>query len=131
MTRIKPFIIYWLPVIVWMAAIFIFSSRPQFGLVNDYFTDFVLFKLLHSIEYAFLYFLWLRALNKTTSMKTNDQLIVALYISIFFAISDEIHQYFVPTREGKIRDIAIDIAGISIMYWYIKTHFKYVVEKLL
>ena len=51
-------------------------------------------------------------------------------ISLVFAVIDEIHQTFVPTREGTIRDVLIDAMGIVFMYSYIKNHLN-VVRKYL
>lgn len=75
------------------------------------------------IEYGFLYFLLLRGLYKTSSYALPEMFILALIIGSIYAISDEYHQSFVPTREGKIRDVIIDIAGMTVVYWYIKNHF--------
>lgn len=46
-------------------------------------------------------------------------LILALFLSILYAISDEIHQYFVPNRSMDFRDILIDSIGslsLTIIY---------------
>ena len=39
-------------------------------------------------------------------------LILSLIICLLYAISDEIHQMFVPGRAGQIRDVLIDFSGI-------------------
>ncbi len=36
----------------------------------------------------------------------------SLIIGILYAISDEIHQLFVPGRSGKVTDVIIDSLGI-------------------
>jgi len=43
-------------------------------------------------------------------------------IAVIYAITDETHQTLIDTRQGKLRDVIIDTAGITIMYIYIKTH---------
>ena len=48
-------------------------------------------------------------------------LIIALLISIVYAVLDEFHQMFVPFREPAIRDILTNTAGIfssAIVYLY-------------
>lgn len=35
----------------------------------------------------------------------------AFIISVFYAVSDEIHQLFIPGRSGEVRDVLIDGAG--------------------
>src|SRR5699024_11980991 len=45
---------------------------------------------------------------------------LALFICVLYAISDEVHQLFIPGRSGEARDVFIDslgsITGISIYY---------------
>ncbi len=119
MKKIKQFIFLWGPVLVWMGIIFAFSSRPRISVSETYIVNFLIFKLLHMIEYAILFLLLARAFGK--SMKNRKQAIIyALLFAVLYAISDEIHQTFIPTREGKIRDVLIDALGIAIMYVYIK-----------
>lgn len=76
------------------------------------------------IEYAVLYTLLFRAFlsgkktNKDTAMKK------AFIFAVLYAASDEIHQTLVPTREGTVRDVVIDTAGIGIMYMIVKKYFN-------
>lgn len=123
--RIKKIFFYWLPPILWMGIIFYFSSRERIEVSEKDLLNFLFFKTLHIIEYAFLYFLLLRAFYTSLGekySKTHLFFYVAIF-SIFYAISDEVHQTFVPTREGKVRDVLIDTLGIYIMYIYIKRNF--------
>lgn len=131
MKRLKTVLFFWGPVFLWMGAIFIFSSRPRFGITEEFFFDFLIFKTLHMIEYALLYFLLFRAFYHSSKYSIAKQLVVALIFSVLYAVGDEVHQAFVPTREGKIRDILIDSTGILIMYWYIKTNINFVIKKIL
>lgn len=117
MQRITKFVNYWLPVLIWTYAIFLLSSKTRIGVTDRFVFDFVIFKSLHMIEYGFLYILLARALDHTTTLSRSKQLAVALALAVVYAISDELHQTFVPTREGKIRDVLIDSAGITIAYF--------------
>lgn len=40
------------------------------------------------------------------------KIIYSIIIGMLYAISDEIHQYFVPNREMQIKDVFIDTLGI-------------------
>ncbi|MBI2641153.1 VanZ family protein [Candidatus Roizmanbacteria bacterium] len=126
--QLRKLILYWLPPLFWMIIIFYLSSRMSVKVTGTLLYDFLIFKGLHMIEYAFLYFLLFRAFfsieNKNITLK--QKLIFPLIISLFYALSDEIHQTFVPTREGKIRDVIIDSFGIVLMYIYIKSNLKLV-----
>lgn len=130
MKRITPVLNYWLPPILWMMVIFFMSSRPHFGITNTFLYDFLIFKLLHMIEYAFLYLLLFRALNKTQQMSKKKYL-WAFAVALLYAITDEIHQSFVPTREGKFRDIVIDTSGILLMYLLLRQNIGIIKKYLL
>jgi len=103
-----------------MGFIFYLSSRPSFAMVENYWLNFLVFKTLHFCEYALLFILWFRALNNRKEKNRSSQLWRAFILSFFWAVTDEVHQLFVPTREGKIRDILIDTVGIFFALYLIK-----------
>lgn len=114
-----------------MSAIYYFSSHPHFTLVQQTTFDFILFKSLHMIEYGFLYYLWFRALHQTNIIPKKHALLVAILFTVFYATTDEFHQTLVPTREGKLRDVLIDSAGMLIIWYYIKSNFRFVTKYLV
>jgi VanZ family protein len=130
MKKINYFILYWLPPIIWMVVIFYLSSRPRFSITHKFVLDFAIFKILHMIEYGLLYFLFFRAFYKTSQLYLTQQFILSFLLALFYAITDEFHQLFVPTREGKIRDIIIDMGGIILVYYFIKSNVN-LIKKLL
>lgn len=109
-----------------MFIIFILSSRQNVTVTHTLSYDFIILKTGHMLEYAMLNFLFFRALYFSLKKYHSPKqiLILAFFCSILYAITDEIHQLFVPSREGHIRDIAIDAIGIFLMYIYIKSHIK-------
>lgn len=126
MARFLRILFYWLPPIIWMTTIFYLSSKLRVTVTGKFLFDFFFFKMLHVIEYAILYFLLFRAFYSINNQQLtiNKKLLYPIFFSILYSISDEVHQTFVPTREGKIRDILIDNLGILLMYIYIKKHLK-------
>jgi VanZ family protein len=114
----------WAPPFLWMVFIFSLSSQRSVGITHTYLYDFMIFKSIHMIEYAILYLLFFRAFY-SLKLSLVYQLILPVVISIFFAASDEIHQLFVVSREGTIRDILIDTAGIIIMYISVRKNLKF------
>ena len=116
----KKFLIYWLPVIIYAVCIFIFSSisRPPEVVPAFPYSD----KLLHFIEYALFGFLMLRALF--ASYKDKKSIIylrfLAVFIVIFYGVTDEIHQYFVPLRHMDILDLVSDSMGAFIGQLFFK-----------
>jgi VanZ family protein len=94
----------WLPVLVWAAVIFAFSSIPSLGTGLGTW-DLVLRKLAHMTEYAILGALLLRAIGRP---------LPAFAIGVLYAASDEAHQHFVSGRHASPLDVAIDAAGIAV-----------------
>jgi VanZ family protein len=60
----------------------------------------------------------------TKKLPENKIFLLAVGTTILFAMSDEFHQTFVPTREGAIRDVFIDTIGILIAFSYTKTYLS-------
>ncbi|MCR4324985.1 MAG: VanZ family protein [Candidatus Curtissbacteria bacterium] len=97
----------WLPVFIWAAVIFTFSSLPQTSVSGFYLTDFIIKKTAHISEYAILYALTFRA--------SGGKLVGSYLLVMLYAISDEIHQSFVPGRTPKVYDVVgFDLTGANI-----------------
>jgi VanZ family protein len=94
----------WLPVVVWAAVIFAFSSIPSLssGLGT---WDYVLRKIAHVTEYAILGALLYRAFEREAP---------ALAAGIAYAATDELHQHFVRGRHASVVDVAIDAVGVTL-----------------
>ena len=107
--KTKIFVFYWLPVVVYCGLIFIQSSYPATQSLPRFpHAD----KLAHAGAYALLGFLFFRAFQ-TTSIQKGVVLLVTLsaMASSVYGISDEIHQYFVPSRTASMADALADILG--------------------
>ena len=94
----------WLPVVAWAALIFTLSSIPDLGTGLGGW-DLLLRKIAHAAEYAVLGVLLLRAVGKEPP---------AAAIGIAYAVTDEVHQAFVPGRHGAVMDVLIDAVGVLI-----------------
>ena len=94
----------WAPVVVWAAVIFAFSAVSDLGTGLGTW-DLVLRKIAHACEFAVLGALLLRALRDERA---------ALAAGVAYAISDEVHQTFVPGRVGSPLDVAIDSVGVAV-----------------
>jgi len=92
----------WLPVVAWAALIFALSSIPSLGTGLGIW-DLVLRKTAHLVEYAVLATLLTRAFGSVAP---------AVATGVAYAISDELHQHFVPGRSGTVLDVAIDAVGV-------------------
>ena len=110
---------YWWPTLCWMALIFYFSSQHRVQVSDDVTVQFLVFKSLHVIEYALLYMMLYRSFRNTRNDPSWKHRFHAFLIAFTFAITDEIHQVFIPTREGRMRDVGIDTIGITLAFVYI------------
>lgn len=92
----------WGPVVVWAVLIFALSSVPSLstGLGT---WDLVLRKAAHVVEFAVLGALLARAL---------PSLRWAIAVGALYAVTDEVHQAFVPGRVGSALDWGLDTAGV-------------------
>ena len=90
--------------VAWAALIFAFSSIPSLGTGLGTW-DLALRKIAHATEFAILAALLVRAVA---------DLRWAVAIGIAYAISDEIHQTFVPGREGSPFDVLVDSVGVAV-----------------
>lgn len=111
----KSRIYYWGPVIIWMAGIFYMSSQSAIQTSEVKVIDFIIHKIAHVAEYGMLSILLYRASNK--GFKSNGNWKIPLFITIIYALTDEIHQLFVATREGRLRDVVIDSFGAAAGLW--------------
>jgi VanZ family protein len=94
----------WLPVVLWAAVIFTFSSIPSLnsGLGT---WDTVLRKSAHLTEYALFGALLLRAFGRAFP---------AFAVGVAYAATDELHQHFVRGRHASPVDVLIDAVGITV-----------------
>ena len=99
----------WLPVALWAGLIFALSSVPDLGTGLGGW-DLALRKIAHAAEYAVLGALLVRALGMPWP---------AFALGALYAVSDEVHQSFVPGREGAPLDVAIDVIGVAcgVLLW--------------
>ena len=90
-------------------------------------TDRIVRKLAHFSLYTITGMILMLLLN-TTNLKKKNKIYISLILGILYAISDEMHQIFVPGRTPLITDVLIDtlgiIFGISIIIIVIKIYNK-------
>jgi VanZ family protein len=125
---------FWLPPLIWMALIFSVSTdlgsmqhtSRIIGPILRFFSPTVSSQTIHDVQvvvrktghvtgYAVLAILVWRVRNR--GMFTNGwtwrAAMFAELIALLYAISDEFHQSFVPTREASAVDVLIDCAGAA------------------
>ncbi|HXG24630.1 MAG TPA: VanZ family protein [Chthonomonadales bacterium] len=74
----------------------------------------VIRKAAHLFEYAVLMLLAVRAIQYGRPHLRTRSVLIAFVITALFAVTDEIHQSFVPSRTALPTDVLIDITGATI-----------------
>ena len=118
MTRSARIFGGWFLVTGYAAFIFFLSSlpRPLPESLQKYLSDWI----LHGVEYGVFGFLLVRALQGSFEKQSRSFLLItALILGIFYGVSDEWHQRFVPNRHSSARDVAVDGVGVFLgaMVW--------------
>ena len=85
-------------------------------------------KTAHFLEYAVLGFL-LASVFVSFGLKTKQNIPLSFIIGALYAVSDEIHQYFVPGRSCQISDMLLDSAGVITGILFILAGF-YIFKKI-
>src|SRR5881628_1148966 len=141
--KIRSFMVYWLPALVWMVVIYSASSDPKsfqhssriiepilrwlFPHLSDQAVDGIVFavrKCAHVTEYAILGLLFWRALRQPLRHESRpwrgSQARLAVLLVALYAASDELHQLFVPNRQASVLDVLLDTSGAAIgllVFW--------------
>lgn len=129
----KRKILPWALVILWMAVIFFYSHQPatesvdlssgitqkildiitttapDIKLDQDSLHTFIR-KSAHFGVYLILGVLVTNGLMQN-NMSKPKMILLALLICVLYAISDEIHQLYIPGRSGQVSDVLLDSAG--------------------
>jgi len=107
--KLKFFVLYFLPIILFMGIIFYFSSIPYPPTLEiKYSADYE-----HIFEYFILSFLLYRGFRN--SRYNNIVFSLAILIAVVYGISDEMHQYFIPGRTFDFFDMGFDAIGACLI----------------
>jgi VanZ family protein len=117
MTHILP---RWLPALLMMLIIFLFSSQSSSVLPNFSWADEIVKKGGHMVGYASL------ALSYWYAFRMQeDKRGLAWLLAVLYALTDEFHQAFVPGRHSTIWDVLIfDNFGAIISLWIVSKRTK-------
>lgn len=110
---------HWLPPVLCAVLIFWFSSQSTLPGFQLSIIDFFFKKTAHICSYAALYFFTRRAIIKSQpNLDLNDKRVWLLpfVICLVYAMSDEVHQAFIPNRTATFRDIGYDLLGMITVF---------------
>jgi glycopeptide antibiotics resistance protein len=128
----KFFLNYWLPLLIWLAVMFVGSTSVMSAEhTSRYIVPFLIWlkpgmspgaiwtilvvarKCAHVTEYAVLAVLLWRAVRNVSVFRTKTLMIFGAVLlgCALFAASDEFHQTFVKSRTPSVRDVLLDVTG--------------------
>ena len=131
MARLPRFVSRYLPLIAWLAFISFASSDnfnagntsriigplilwlfPNTSMETLALVHFITRKIAHFTEYAILGFLAARAFRSSPRPGISQRwFLICVTLIVVYALVDEYHQSFVPSRTASLTDSLIDMAG--------------------
>ena len=95
--------------------------------------DYVIRKNAHAFMYMVLAFL-VSSLFFVYNKRGKNAIVYILFICLFYAVTDEFHQSFVPGRTSLVSDVLVDFGGalIGLTFFYLayyKIYERYAIKK--
>ena len=137
----RTFLRYWLPAMAWtclvlLASSDLFSARNTgsilralvmalFGPIDPRTLEvlhFLVRKCAHLTEYAIVSAIWFRAWRGRRPGFQWNWGMLGVAVALAVAITDEVHQSFVPSRTGDVRDVLLDLTGAlcaQVLLWFV------------
>ena len=127
MSARRDLLTVWGPVVVLMLLIFVFSAQPKtappahrdgvyFSGVMPIFTgntlDTLLKKTAHMIGYGLLGVLTMRGFM-ALGVSARQAAYFAILLAVCYALTDELHQAYVPGRHSTVLDVGFDYVGAA------------------
>lgn len=145
-------IVAWTLVVLWMSVIFLFSHQDSdtSGSLSSSLATIVLNflkqpadgelagrmdALLRTLAHGFIFFIlgWLVS-RAFARIEINDirNAILSLIVSLLYAVSDELHQAFIPGRASQLSDFFVDGAGIllAVLLYQVITTIRFLRAEL-
>ena len=88
--------------------------------------QFIARKTAHFSLYAILGLLSFLTVISYRNLKFGLRTALSAAICLLYAVSDEVHQLFVPGRSGEIRDVCIDFCGSLLMITVLALSARYI-----
>ena len=117
---------FYLPVLIWMGVIFFASSVPGLKTgVDSLSWEIALRKGAHILEYVFLAFLFFRLFYFGENFSLKKTINLSAVLIFCYAVSDEMHQFFITGRSGRVLDVFLDFLSgflaIRLLRYYVKS----------
>ena len=125
------FLLYWLPLLIWISGIFLVSSLPgnsfpsEFSILTEY--------PLHITAFFVLFLLFYRLLhsnNKKVTLK--NILLLSLIMTMIVSFIKEAYQLLMPTRSFSLKDILVDGGATTLAMLFVTIRaYRFPLKELL
>ena len=120
MIKLKQIVLRWLPALIVMGVIFLFSSQPSTSLPDFNWADKIVKKGGHMVGYGLLALSYWYAFAWAGNRRW-----LAWLLAFLYACTDEYHQSFTRGRFPSVLDVLIfDNVGALISLWLANKYFK-------
>jgi VanZ family protein len=127
MSEITTFLRRWLPAILIMGTLYVFSSIPSYEMPSFTWADTLVKKGGHMLGYGLLALAYMWGLLVERS-DPKGSAVAAWLLALLYACSDEFHQIFVAGRHASLLDVGIDAIGaaiaLAVWAWFRKRAFR-------
>jgi len=108
----------WALTFAYMTVIYYLSDQSE--MTADIPMDFGLDKILHGIEFGVLGILLYISLRVSFTLTVKKSMWLAIGFAVLYAVSDEVHQSFIPNRTASAADVLADSLGAVVFVFVIR-----------
>lgn len=106
--------LFWIPALAWAGFIFYLSTRPFGPKPSWWFNN--ADKVIHGTMFGILSLLMFLAFRKGNGVGYLKAAILAFVITVLYGSTDELHQFFTPSRTPDFGDLLADAVGASTVF---------------
>ncbi len=113
----------WFPLFAWMCTLWVLSAQSSLGPAGGFFGLPHGDKIAHATAYAILTVLFFRLFNaRCLPLTRRAPVFLALFATLLYGLTDEVHQAYVAGRDASIWDLLADgmgacVAGLFLVLW--------------
>ncbi len=105
----------WGPALLLTAVVWLLSSMPDLRPPGPYFPH--RDKVFHALQFGLMGFFYARAAALTWPRRLRRALLFGFALTAAMGLLDELHQAFVPGRDGDLLDWLADLFGAAVGGW--------------
>lgn len=110
--------------LAYMGLIWFLSNNPSDAVVHTgWYYETSIKEGLHLFEFGMLYLFLVLALLSWGRLNHKSNFQAALF-AVFYGLTDELHQYFVPARSCSVIDFTKDLIGVTVAWYFVSRAYN-------